>query len=47
VSRIAPATRRRRIVTHFVRAGTDPTLIPLLARSNRIEFVAPRDYPRC
>jgi hypothetical protein len=33
--------------THFVRAGTDPTLIPLLARSNRIEFVAPRDYPRC
>jgi hypothetical protein len=33
--------------THFVRAGTDPNLIPLLARRHRIEFVTPADYPRC
>jgi hypothetical protein len=33
--------------THFVRAGTDPSPIPLLARRNRIEFVRPQDYPRC
>jgi hypothetical protein len=33
--------------TRFVRAGSDPRLIPLLARRNRIEFVKPSDYPRC
>jgi hypothetical protein len=33
--------------TQFVRAGTDPSLIPLLARRNRIEFVRPADFPRC
>jgi hypothetical protein len=33
--------------TRFVRAGTDPNLIPLLTRRNRIEFVDPRNYPRC
>ena len=33
--------------TRFVRAGTDPSLIPLLAGRTRIEFVRPRDYPRC
>jgi hypothetical protein len=33
--------------THFVRAGSDPRLIPLLARRDRIEFVKPTDFPRC
>jgi hypothetical protein len=33
--------------THFVRAGTDPSLIPLRARPKRIEFAMPRDYPHC
>ena len=33
--------------TRFVRAGTDPSLIPLLVGRTRIEFVRPRDYPRC
>jgi hypothetical protein len=33
--------------TRFVRAGTDPRPIALLARRNRIEFATPRDYPRC
>jgi hypothetical protein len=31
----------------FVRAGTDRSLIPLLARRSRIEFVRPADFPRC
>jgi hypothetical protein len=33
--------------THLVRAGTDPSLIPLRARRSRIEFVKPADYPQC
>jgi hypothetical protein len=33
--------------THFVRAGSDPTFIPLAATKRAIKFVRPRDYPRC
>jgi hypothetical protein len=33
--------------THFVRAGSDPTFIPLAATKRAIKFVKPRDYPRC
>jgi hypothetical protein len=33
--------------THFVRAGTDPSLILLAATKRAIKFVRPRDYPRC
>jgi hypothetical protein len=33
--------------THFVRAGTDPNLIPLLARRTRIAFVSPQAFPSC
>jgi hypothetical protein len=33
--------------THLVRAGTDPSLIPLLVRRNRIEFVEPSYFPQC
>jgi hypothetical protein len=33
--------------THFVRAGRDPSLIPLAATKRAIKFVKPRDYPRC
>jgi hypothetical protein len=33
--------------THFVRAGSDPTFIPLAATKRAIRFVKPRDYPRC
>jgi hypothetical protein len=33
--------------THFVRAGTDPSLILLAATKRAIKFVKPRDYPRC
>ena len=33
--------------THFVRAGTDPTLIPLGATGRSIRFVKPAAYPRC
>jgi hypothetical protein len=33
--------------THFVRAGSDPTLIALAATRRAITFVKPRDYPRC
>ena len=33
--------------THFVRAGTDPTLIRLGASKRAIRFVKPLSYPRC
>ena len=33
--------------THFVRPGTDPTLIPLGATPRGIAFVKPQNYPRC
>jgi hypothetical protein len=33
--------------THFVRAGTDPFLIPLGATPRAIAFVKPQNYPRC
>ena len=33
--------------THFVRAGTDPTLILLSASKRAIRFVKPLSYPRC
>jgi hypothetical protein len=33
--------------THFVRAGTDPTLMRLGASNRAIRFVKPLSYPRC
>jgi hypothetical protein len=33
--------------TRFVRAGTDPNPLPLVARAKRIAFVNPLAFPRC
>ncbi len=33
--------------THFVRAGVDPNPMLLIALRDRLQFVEPRDFPRC